>query len=457
MEINYVSRFFVNVCIYVDEYIYLYIYVYIDMYKCSCAGAIIGAASKKRSSKQVSGEAKATWKKKKVNFEESNKESLAALAESAREGNRVTSSLIKTPLSRALYGPSVADEQYGEESSTLPPNRALWIVHRCRPVATDSVAEVLLEDFLNRILSLYGSKIPSWASLDDPGRSRSASNNGELHEMSADGQPLYVTSALDSAVPEGEGGSGRWRFSSTGEIIGLLARAKRLLTAGKAARVGGQRDVKSSLKRFVRWVMAVDHAATSLLLELEDEYGEPLTLTADGNDRAADKSSRNAHMRVEYVSAPTNNFNSEDDGSGNRKRRIRHGAEFEVLTPTGLTPVVEKQLIKAIAQDLSVFFTQVRASGVVDKLTRMLRPVTVTMPLMPPKVLETGLWTPKEVEMGIPEPPPPIETKAREKELTEEVCICIHIYVTHFDMHIFCCVYICLYKYFYVYVYFHHM
>jgi hypothetical protein len=288
------------------------------IYKYYCLGAAIGAASKKQ---KLSGEGK-VGKKKKVNFEESNKESLAALAESAREGNRVTSSLIKTPLSRALYGPSVADEKYGEESTTLPPNRALWIIHRCRPVATDSVAEVLLEDFLNRILSLYGSKIPSWASLDDPSKSRSTSNNGGLHEMSADGQPLYSTSAVDSAVPEGDpgAGNGRWRFSSTGEIIGLLARAKRLLTAGKAARVGGQRDVKSSLKRFVRWVMAVDHAATSLLLELEDEYGEPLTLTADGNDRAADKSSRNAHMRVEYVSAPTNNFKSEDDGSGNRKR-----------------------------------------------------------------------------------------------------------------------------------------
>ena len=37
-----------------------------------------------------------------------------------------------------------------------------------------------------------------------------------------------------------------------GEIIGLLARAKRLLAAIRAARSTGGRDVKASLKRFVR-------------------------------------------------------------------------------------------------------------------------------------------------------------------------------------------------------------
>lgn len=46
-------------------------------------------------------------------------------------------------------------------------------IFRCRPVRSDSVAEVLLEDFLTRILSVYGGRIPHWANLDE-GHSRSS-------------------------------------------------------------------------------------------------------------------------------------------------------------------------------------------------------------------------------------------------------------------------------------------
>ena len=55
----------------------------------------------------------------------------------------------------------------------------------------------------------------------------------------------------------GKSSSHRWRFSSTGEIIGLLARAKRLLSAIRSSKGSGGRDVKASLKRFVRSVYTI--------------------------------------------------------------------------------------------------------------------------------------------------------------------------------------------------------
>ena len=86
--------------------------------------------------------------------------------------------------------------------------------------------------------------------------------------------------------------------------------------------------------------MAVDQASASLLLELEDEHGEALVVTADGNDRAADRGRGGGGAQgvrgVEYVST-SSDHNDHDEGSS-RRRKIRHGAEFEVLTPTGLTP-----------------------------------------------------------------------------------------------------------------------
>ena len=54
-----------------------------------------------------------------------------------------------------------------------PISLSLSFACRCRPVRSDSVAEVLLEDFLNRILLVYGGRIPHWASLDE-GHSRSS-------------------------------------------------------------------------------------------------------------------------------------------------------------------------------------------------------------------------------------------------------------------------------------------
>ena len=37
-----------------------------------------------------------------------------------------------------------------------PPNRLLWIIHRCRPVARGYEAMVMIEDFLTRILKVCG-------------------------------------------------------------------------------------------------------------------------------------------------------------------------------------------------------------------------------------------------------------------------------------------------------------
>lgn len=71
--------------------------------------------------------------------------------------------------------------------------------------------------------------------------------------------------------------------------------------------------------------MAVDHASSSLLLELEDEYGEALVVTADGNDRAADRGrGQSAAKRgVEYVSTSINDSHEEDEESSSRRRKIR--------------------------------------------------------------------------------------------------------------------------------------
>lgn len=71
--------------------------------------------------------------------------------------------------------------------------------------------------------------------------------------------------------------------------------------------------------------MAVDHASSSLLLELEDEYGEALVVTADGNDRAADRGrGQSATKRgVEYVSTSINDSHEEDEESSSRRRKIR--------------------------------------------------------------------------------------------------------------------------------------
>ena len=75
----------------------------------------------------------------------------------------------------------------------------------------------------------------------------------------------------------------------------------------------------------VRWVMAVDHASSSLLLELEDEHGEALVVTADGNDRAADRGrlQSTAKRGVEYVSTSISDNNEEDAESSSRRRKIR--------------------------------------------------------------------------------------------------------------------------------------
>ena len=72
--------------------------------------------------------------------------------------------------------------------------------------------------------------------------------------------------------------------------------------------------------------MAVDHASSSLLLELEDEHGEPLVLTADGNDRAADRGrgQSSANRSVEYVSTSISDHNHNDqEESSSRRRKIR--------------------------------------------------------------------------------------------------------------------------------------
>jgi hypothetical protein len=57
----------------------------------------------------------------------------------------------------------------------------------------------------------------------------------------------------------------------------------------------------------------------------------------------------------------------------NRCSLAAMGSQFEDVTATGLSPVIEKQLTKAMAQELNVFFTQVRVSGLVERLTHMLR------------------------------------------------------------------------------------
>lgn len=72
--------------------------------------------------------------------------------------------------------------------------------------------------------------------------------------------------------------------------------------------------------------MAVDHASSSLLLELEDEHGEALSLLSDGNDNAADRArALSATKRgVEYVSASIGDSNEDDDENSSRRRKIRY-------------------------------------------------------------------------------------------------------------------------------------
>jgi hypothetical protein len=84
-------------------------------------------------------------------------------------------------------------------------------------------------------------------------------------------------------------------------------------------------SLSSSLTSSERWVMAVDHASSSLLLELEDEHGEALVVTADGNDRAADRGrgQSTAKRGVEYVSTSISDNNEEDEESSSRRRKIR--------------------------------------------------------------------------------------------------------------------------------------
>ena len=71
--------------------------------------------------------------------------------------------------------------------------------------------------------------------------------------------------------------------------------------------------------------MAVDHASSSLLLELEDEHGEALTLLTDGNDNAADRARAHSLTKrgVEYVSASIGDSNEDDDENSSRRRKIR--------------------------------------------------------------------------------------------------------------------------------------
>ena len=57
------------------------------------------------------------------------------------------------------------------------------------------------------------------------------------------------------------------------------------------------------------------------------------------------------------------------------------GDHFNVRTVTGLTPLAEKQMLKAIAQDLNVFFTQIRVSGLVERLSYMLHTFAQPLPL----------------------------------------------------------------------------
>ena len=53
---------------------------------------------------------------------------------------------------------------------------------RCRPVRSESVAEVLLEDFLNRILLVYGGRIPNnWTTLDEGHSHHSHHPHGGTH------------------------------------------------------------------------------------------------------------------------------------------------------------------------------------------------------------------------------------------------------------------------------------
>ena len=88
-----------------------------------------------------------------------------------------------------------------------------------------------------------------------------------------------------------------------------------------------------------RWVMAVDHASSSLLVELEDEHGQPLTVTADGNDRAADRERERGRTQggmnfnsrvVEYVSTSIDDHHDQEENSS-RRRKIRYVQMFVLL------------------------------------------------------------------------------------------------------------------------------
>lgn len=78
--------------------------------------------------------------------------------------------------------------------------------------------------------------------------------------------------------------------------------------------------------------MAVDHASSSLLVELEDEHGHPLIVTADGNDRAADREREGGGVStngsnvinriIEYVSTSIDDHNEQEENSS-RRRKIR--------------------------------------------------------------------------------------------------------------------------------------